>query len=216
MAIRVVLFDDNKKFRDSLAILIDGSTGFQVGAVFADATDVIKKIEESHPDVVLMDIEMPNVKGTDALRQIKAVYPKLNVLMQTVFEDDDLIFEAICNGASGYVLKNMPPTKLLEAISEAYSGGAPMSSIIAKKLLTLVKTRNEDAQKPESEKFHLTPRELDVLTHMVNGMSYKMIAAQCGISFETVRYHIKNIYEKLHVVTMTEAVVKAVKNNLIK
>lgn len=216
MDIRVVIIDDNKKFRESLKLLLDSSTGFEVTGIYEDAQDIIRKINESKPDVLLLDIEMPYINGNDALLQIKAEFPKLNVLMQTVFEDEDLVFKAICNGACGYVLKNMPPAKLLSAISEAHEGGAPFSSTIAKKVLNMIKTGQPISETLNSkEEFKLTPRETEVLGLMVNGLSYKMIAAECNISFETVRYHIKNIYEKLHVVTMTEAVAKALKSKII-
>jgi len=216
MDIRVVIIDDNKKFRESLKLLLDSSTGFEVTGIYEDAQDIIRKIKESKPDVLLLDIEMPYINGNDALLQIKAEFPKLNVLMQTVFEDEDLVFKAICNGACGYVLKNMPPAKLLSAISEAHEGGAPFSSTIAKKVLNMIKTGQPISETLNSkEEFKLTPRETEVLGLMVNGLSYKMIAAECNISFETVRYHIKNIYEKLHVVTMTEAVAKALKSKIV-
>lgn len=216
MDIRVVIIDDNKKFRESLKLLLDSSTGFEVTGIYEDAQDIIRKINESKPDVLLLDIEMPYINGNDALLQIKAEFPKLNVLMQTVFEDEDLVFKAICNGACGYVLKNMPPAKLLSAISEAHEGGAPFSSTIAKKVLNMIKTGQPISETQNSkEEFKLTPRETEVLGLMVNGLSYKMIAAECNISFETVRYHIKNIYEKLHVVTMTEAVAKALKSKIV-
>jgi len=216
MDIRVVIIDDNKKFRESLKLLLDSSTGFEVTGIYEDAQDIIRKINESKPDVLLLDIEMPYINGNDALLQIKAEFPKLNVLMQTVFEDEDLVFKAICNGACGYVLKNMPPAKLLSAISEAHEGGAPFSSTIAKKVLNMIKTGQPITETQNSkEEFKLTPRETEVLGLMVNGLSYKMIAAECNISFETVRYHIKNIYEKLHVVTMTEAVAKALKSKIV-
>lgn len=216
MDIRVVIIDDNKKFRESLKLLLDSSTGFEVTGIYEDAQNIIRKINESKPDVLLLDIEMPYINGNDALLQIKAEFPKLNVLMQTVFEDEDLVFKAICNGACGYVLKNMPPAKLLSAISEAHEGGAPFSSTIAKKVLNMIKTGQPITETQNSkEEFKLTPRETEVLGLMVNGLSYKMIAAECNISFETVRYHIKNIYEKLHVVTMTEAVAKALKSKIV-
>jgi len=213
MSIRVTIFEDNKKFRESISLLIDGTPGFMMAGAFADAKDVGDKISQTQPDVVLMDIEMPGVRGIEALHEIKKKFPKLNVLMQTVFEDDDKIFESICNGASGYILKNMPPAKMLESIIETYQGGAPMSPVIAKKVLQLVQKQNQPAEQRET--FNLTPREKEILTLMVSGLSYKMIAAKCSITFETVRSHIKNIYEKLHVATMTEAVAKAIKSNLV-
>jgi DNA-binding NarL/FixJ family response regulator len=214
MSIRITLFEDNKKFRESLSVLIDGSPGFMMASAYDNANDVITKVEQSKPDVVLMDIEMPGTNGIRALQDIKRKFPKLNVLMQTVFEDDDKIFESICFGASGYILKNIPPIRILEAIIETHQGGAPMSPVIAKKVLRLLQLQQQLPIRP-SETFDLTPREKEVLSLMVNGLSYKMIAAQCNISFETVRSHIKNIYEKLHVVTMTEAVAKAIRSNLV-
>ena len=214
MPINVIFFEDNKKYRESLSILIDGTPGFALVGAFADANDVVNKIAQFNPDVVLMDIEMPGMSGIEALNEIKEHYPKLNVLMQTVFEDDDKIFESICNGASGYILKNTPPAQLLESIADTYNGGAPMSPVIAKKVLQLLQSKGKPQEVSDNE-IALTPREREVLLHMVNGMSYKMIADKCDITFETVRSHIKNIYEKLHVATMTEAVAKAIRNNLV-
>lgn len=214
MPIRVTIFEDNKKYRESLAMLIDGSPGFTIAGAYSDADDVIFKIKESQPDVLLMDIEMPGKSGIEALLEIKINFPKLNVLMQTVFEDDDKVFDSICNGASGYVLKNTAPVRILDAIVETYQGGAPMSPVIAKKVLQLLQKSNRQPEPQPAENFDLTPREKEILSLMVTGMSYKMIAANRNITFETVRTHIKNIYEKLHVATMTEAVAKAIKSNL--
>lgn len=215
MAVRVAIFEDNRKFRESLSALIEGYPGFAVADAFADANEVIAKIEVCQPDVVLMDIEMPGTSGLEALRNIKKQFPGLNVLMQTVFDEEDKIFEAICNGASGYILKNTPPDRILDAINETYEGGAPMSPVIARKVLQLMQSRYAPAEEPVREDFKLTAREKEVLALMVEGLSYKMIADRCGISFETVRSHINNIYKKLHVATMAEAVVKAVKKNLV-
>lgn len=214
MSIRVAIFEDNRKFRKSLAVLISGSPGFELAGDFPNALDASAKIASSKPNVVLMDIEMPGMSGLEALREIKKQYPDLNVLIQTAFDDDDKIFEAIVQGASGYILKNSTPARMLDAIAETCQGGAPMSPVIAKKVLKLMQERNP-VDRSGNESIRLTPREKDVLAHMVKGLSYKMIADQCGISFETVRYHINNIYVKLHVGTMTEAVAKAIKQNLV-
>ncbi len=214
MPIRVTIFEDNKKYRESLSVLIDGSPGFTLAGAYPDANDAVTKIAESQPDVLLMDIEMPGTSGIKALVDIKKHFPKLNVLMETIFEDDDKIFDSICNGASGYVLKNTPPARILDAIVETYQGGAPMSPVIAKKVLQLVQRQNQNPEPKPTENFDLTPRETQILLLMVRGMSYKMIAAECEITFETVRTHIKSIYEKLHVATMTEAVAKAIKSNI--
>jgi len=214
MSVRVTIFEDNKKYRESLSILIDGSPGFSLAGAYEDGTNAVDKIKESQPDVILMDIEMPGVGGIDALVAIKKAYPKLNVLMQTVFEDDKVIFEAICSGASGYILKNTPPARILDAVMETYQGGAPMSPVIAKKVLQIIHLQKQQSLAIDKA-FSLTPREKEILTHMVNGMSYKMIADRCGITFETVRTHINSIYEKLHVATMTEAVAKAIKQKIV-
>ena len=216
MSIRVAIFEDSRKFRESLAILIGGTPGLLLAGAFADANSVEEDLRKSRADVVLMDIELPGTTGLDALKIIKERLPHLNVLMQTVFEDDDKVFQSICSGASGYILKNTPPSRILESIVEAHEGGAPMTPLIAKKVLRLLQLQQQIAPpKPPEKLFSLTPREQEVLQLMVQGLSYKMIAAHCQISFETVRSHIRNIYAKLHVATMTEAVAKAIKSGIV-
>lgn len=218
MPIRVAVFDDNKKILDSLSALIDGSPGFVMAGAYADATKAVTQVALCHPDVVLMDIDMPHISGIEAVRLLKASFPKLAIMMQTVFEDDDKIFQSICNGASGYMLKNTPPSKMMEAIEEVYQGGSPMSPPIARKVLSMMQeqqaaTSSGEVLNPEDTALSL--REKEVLALMVKGLSYKMIAAQCEISFETVRTHIRHIYEKLHVASMTEAVAKAIRQKLV-
>lgn len=217
MSIRVAIFDDNKKILDSLSVLIDGSPGLVVSGTFLDASDAVDKISRSQPDVVLMDIDMPGTSGIDAVKEIKKAFPRLAIMMQTVFEDDDKVFQSICNGASGYILKNTPPAKILDAIVEVYQGGSPMSPPIARKVLMLLQQKNTEPviEKEKEDTIQLTQREKEVLTFMVKGLSYKMIGAQCNISFETVRTHIRHIYEKLHVATMTEAVAKAIQQKIV-
>jgi len=217
MAIRVTIFDDNKRLLDSLSVLIDGSPGFQIANTFVDCTDLEKKVKISEPDVILMDIEMPGISGIEAVKIVKKHFPKINVMMQTAFENDENVFAAICAGASGYILKNTPPSRILECIVEVYQGGSPMSPSVARKVLGFLQQ-----PKPSGETinhldvdFNLSPREKEILTCLVKGMSYKMIAENCNISYETVRSHMKNIYEKLHVVSMTEAVAKAINLKLV-
>ena len=162
-----------------------------------------------------MDIEMPGMTGIEAATKIKKEFPQIQVLMQTVFEDDDRVFDSICAGASGYILKNFLSTKLIESIKELQFGGSPMSPSIARKVLTKMQQIPEHVIPGESPDYHLTKREKEVLACMVNGLSYKMIADQLSISYETVRSHIKKVYEKLHVASLTEMVAKAIHQRIV-
>jgi len=217
MAIRISIFEDNVRLLDSLVVLLEGSPGFQMVGAFPDCSDLERKIEESQPDVILMDIELPGMTGIEAVKIVKQHFPKINVMMQTAFDNDENIFEAICAGASGYILKNTPPSKILESIVEVNQGGSPMSPSVARKVLGFMQKSVEGEKKSEPvENYNLSVREKDVLSCLVKGMSYKMIADHCNISYETVRSHMKNIYEKLHVASMTEAVAKAINQKLVK
>jgi len=217
MAIRVTIFDDNKRLLDSLSVLIDGSPGFQMANTFANCDDLETKVETSQPDVILMDIEMPGINGIEAVKIVKQHFPKINVLMQTAFENDENVFAAICAGASGYILKNTPPAKILESIVEVYQGGSPMSPSVARKVLGFLQQPKaaEKITEPTLVDYNLSVREKEVLSCLVKGMSYKMIAENCSISYETVRSHMKNIYDKLHVASMTEAVAKAINQKIV-
>jgi DNA-binding NarL/FixJ family response regulator len=210
--IRVSIFEDNKALRESLGFIIQHTDGFFLSGVSGDAKNLEKKIVEQDPDVILMDIQMPGISGIEAVGIIHNKFPHLKVIMQTVFEDDDKIFNAICNGASGYILKSTSHEKYLEAIVEAYNGGAPLTPSIAIKVLNQFKTKEQIVEKSHED---LSAREKDVLHCLVKGFSYKMIAAECNISYETVRFHMKNIYAKLHVASMTEAVSKAIRNKIV-
>ena len=210
--IRVVIFDDNTQLRDTMFKLIDNSEGFTCSGAFGNCHDVLAKIEATQPDVILMDIQMPVISGIEAVKIIKQHFPKIKILMQTVFEDDDKIFQSICNGAEGYVLKNKPVEEILESIKEIHEGGAPMSPAIALKVIRMFK-RNLSADADDS--FSLSIREKEILKCLVEGMSYKMIADNCFITLETVGGHIKNIYRKLQVHSKSEAVVKAIKGKIV-
>lgn len=213
MKIRVAIFDDNPKRRDGLQLLIDAMDNMECVGMFNDCRDVLKNIETTKPDVVLMDIDMPHVNGVEGVKKIRQSYPDLKILMQTVFEDNDKILAAICAGADGYLLKQESPIKLIDAISEVLQGGAPMTPAIAKKVLTLVTS----PQKSESKQtFNLTNRELDVLKLLAKGYSYKMIGNECNISYSTVNSHVSSIYEKMQVQSATGAVSIALKEGLIK
>jgi len=178
---------------------------------FENCNDVIHQVEEFKPDVVLMDIDMPGVNGIEGLKLIRKHSPQVMVVMQTVFEEEENIFEAIRNGAHGYFLKKTSPSKLIDGIRDVLEGGAPMTASVAKKVLELFK-QQPSVQK--SVRFDLTERELEILSHLVKGMSYKMIADTCGITFHTVNSHCKKIYEKLHVHSATEAVAKAIDHRI--
>ena len=215
MSLRIAIFDDNKNIRDSIKMLLQTEPEFEVVGVYCHVLDVIEDIRESQPDVVLMDIEMPGMTGIEAVKLIKQGFPQIQVLMQTVFEDDDRVFDSICAGASGYILKNHINTKLLESIREVQYGGSPMSPSIARKVLSKMQQIPQFVKPEEAPDYHLTAREKEVLLCIVNGLAYKMIADQLNISYETVRSHVKKIYEKLHVASLTEAVAKAINQRIV-
>ena len=210
--IRVIVFEDNNSLRNGLFQLVEGSDGFTCVGAFPDASNLLKNIDETKPDVVLMDIEMPGMNGIEAVKILHDKKPELKILMQTIFEENEKIFQSICAGASGYILKNTTPARILEAIKETFEGGAPMSPSIATKVLKMVKVQNVTSK---NISFNLTEREKEVLSCLVKGMSYKLIADACFISIDTVRGHIRNIYEKLHVHSKSEAVAKAIKKNIV-
>ena len=212
MNIRVVIFEDNKSLRLGLYQLINGSDGFSCAGAFEDCLDLIKNIEDTKPDVVLMDIEMPEINGIEAVRMLKEKFPELKILMQTIFEDSEKIFQSILAGASGYILKTTSPTRILDFIKETYEGGAPMSPSVATKVMKMVVQQSPFVK---INSFNLSEREKEILSCLVNGMSYKLIADACFISIDTVRGHIRNIYEKLHVHSKGEAVAKAIKSNIV-
>lgn len=217
MAIRVTIFDDNTRLLDSLSVLIEGSPGFELAGAFSSALNISEKVAQSQPDVILMDIEMPEMNGIEAVGEVKRHFPKMNVMMQTAFENDENVFAAICAGASGYILKDTPPARILDHIVDVYQGGSPMSPSVARKVLGLLQQQSTTPKSNEEnpENYGLSHREKEVLSCLVKGLSYKMIADTCHISYETVRSHMKKIYEKLHVVSMTEAVAKAINQKLV-
>ncbi len=209
--IRILIYEDNPQLREGLCMLINGSDGYEVLAAYRNCSNVISELEAWKPDVILMDIDMPGVNGIEGLRLIRQKDTAVKVLMLTVFDDNRNVFESLKAGASGYVLKKTPPAKLLEYIGEAASGGAPMTASIATQVLKMF----SDIQNVVHADYNLSEREKQVLQFLVNGYSYKMIAAEMFISIDTVRSHIKKIYEKLHVNSKSEAVAKAFKDRLI-
>lgn len=203
--IKILIYEDNPQLREGLSMLINGSDGFEVLAAYKNCNDVIAEVEAWKPDVILMDIDMPGVNGIEGLKLIRKVNNEVKILMLTVFDDTKNVFESLKAGASGYLLKKTPPAKLLEYISEAASGGAPMSASIATQVLKMFSEIND----PVRADYNLSEREKQVLQYLVNGYSYKMIASEMFIAIDTVRSHIKKIYDKLHVNSKSEAVAKA-------
>jgi DNA-binding NarL/FixJ family response regulator len=212
MSIKVAIFEDNRNLREGLFQLIDGSDGFHCVGAFPNCDRLIQNLKESKPDVVLMDIEMPGLSGIEAIKILKENFPEVKVLMETIFEDNNKIFDSICNGAEGYILKNTPPALILSAIKEIYEGGAPMTPSVASKVLKMFKKNSSSTTKEELD---LTEREKEILKSLVEGMSYKMIAATYFISIDTVSGHIKNIYKKLQVHSKSEAVAKAIRGRIV-
>lgn len=209
---RIVIFDDNIKRRESLEMLIDLSDDMICVGSFPDCSNVLNNIDKSEPDLVLMDIDMPNVNGIEGVTIIRTKYPNLKILMQTVFEDDEKLFACIRAGADGYILKKTQPLELLDAIDEALEGGAPMTPSIARQVLRFV---GSTENKQKSEDFKLTARETEILSLLVQGLSYKMIASRCFVSLPTVNSHVQHIYEKLQVNSAVEAVTKAIGNKIV-
>lgn len=215
MSLRIAIFDDNKNIRESISMLLKTVKEFQVVGSFSHVLDCVEDVAECRPDVVLMDIEMPGMTGIEAVQKLKKEFPHIQVLMQTVFEDDDRVFDSICAGASGYILKNHLNTRLVESIQELQFGGSPMSPSIARKVLNKMQSVQQIIKPEQAPDYNLTPREKDVLACIVEGLSYKMIADKLFISYETVRSHVKKIYEKLHVASLTEVVAKAINQRIV-
>ena len=204
MELGILIYEDNAFMRDSISQMIRNAEGFECKGAYENCARVEQQVTDAIPDVVLMDIEMPDVDGLEGLRVIRRINPTVHVIMLTVFDDNDRIISAIQSGASGYLLKNTPPDKILESIVDVVNGGAPMTPSIARKVLQLFPRSTTNTQ----ELNKLTSREKQVLQLLERGNSYKMISAEIGISIETVRTFIKRIYEKLQVHSATEAVAK--------
>jgi DNA-binding NarL/FixJ family response regulator len=202
--IRVAIIEDTDEIREGLGVLINGSEGFRCIASYATAEAALRDLPRQNPDVVLMDINLPGMSGIECTRAMKARCPTVPVMMLTIYENDDQIFESLKAGASGYILKKTPPAKLLESIQELHSGGSPMSSQIARKVVSAFQLMAPSSRETEN----LSKREQEILSYLARGYRYKEIADALFISVETVRTHLRNIYEKLHVRSRAEAVLK--------
>jgi len=210
-AVEVVIYEDNNDMRGGLEQLIQRTPGFELLGAYPDCMAVESQVKKLQPDVILMDIDMPGINGIQAVKMIRYFNIDVQILMLTVFDTNDKIFEALCAGASGYLLKKTAPSKIIDAINDVHSGGAPMTPEIAKKVLShfsLQPLKNEGA-------YNLTKREKDILFCLTQGYSYKMIGAQLEISIDTVRFYIKQIYLKLQVNSAPEAVAKALSEHIV-
>lgn len=209
--INLLIYEDNPPMREGLTMLIDGTEGFHVLGAFKNCSNIAFEVGSYKPDVILMDIDMPGVNGLEGLKIVRQINTEVSILMLTVFDDNKNIFEALMNGANGYILKKTPPAKLLEYIQEASTGGAPMNASVAAQVLKMF----SQISLPADNDYHLSAREKQVLQFLVKGYSYKMISAEMFIAMDTVRSHIKKIYEKLHVNSKSEAVAKAFRDKLV-
>jgi two-component system, NarL family, response regulator LiaR len=209
--IRVNIYEDQSEIRELLIETVRSSSDLLLVSAYPNAKEILENTRKDKPEVILMDIQMPGISGIEAVQLVKRQYPHIQICMQTVFEDNEKIFAAICSGASGYILKDSTPEKYINAIIDTYQGGSPMTPSIARKVLTMFLNQNSKV----SDFAELTTGEKNVLELLVKGLSYKMIAADLGVSFPTVNFHLKNIYKKLHVNSATEAISKALVNNLV-
>jgi len=211
--INVALVEDNHTIREGLAALINGTAGYKCIGSYYDCETFLAELEKINPDVVLMDIALPGISGIEGVKIAMEKKQDLSVLMLTIYEDSDKVFDALCAGACGYLVKNTPPSRLLEAIKEVSEGGSPMSSRIARQVINTFKKDNISAK--EKSGYNLSTREKEVLNLLAEGSNYQGIANDLFISLDTVRHHIRNIYKKLHVHSRSEAVAKAIRKKLI-
>jgi DNA-binding NarL/FixJ family response regulator len=205
---RIIIYEDNHKLRRSLCMLLDGLEDYDVVGNFANCSHLMHEMKKGEPDIVVMDIDMPGINGIQAVRKIKEFNPDIYIMMYTVFEDDDKIFDSLCAGANGYILKKSSPLKFIESLNELRNGGSPLTPSVARKVL-------EKMSQSQHISYGLSVREKDILKLLVQGYTYKKIASSCHISLDTVRSHVRNIYTKLHVNCGREAVAKALKERII-
>jgi len=212
--VKVLIVEDNDNIRLGLKMLIDGTDGYSITGVYSDCESMFKEVEKIEPDVVLMDIDLPGMSGIEGIKRLNTIFPDIRIMVLTIYEEKDTVFKALCAGACGYMVKKTPPAQLLEAIQDAYEGGAPMSSHIARKVVDFFQDKGRMNVEVDND-IDLTPREKEVLTGLVDGNNYKAIADKLFISVETVRFHFRNIYKKLHVHSKSEAVAAAIKKGLV-
>ena len=210
--IRVAIVEDRREIRDSLGILIGGTEGFHCLGLFRTMEEALPAILRDPPDVVLLDIGLPGMSGIEGARLLKERHPGLAILTLTIYDDDERVFEALCAGACGYLLKNTPPSRLLEALREAVQGGAPMSPQVARKVVAVFR----QIRPPEQTDYDLTPHEARLLKLLVEGHNYKTAARELGVTVNTISFHMRRVYEKLQVHSKSEAVAKALRSGLVR
>lgn len=209
--LRVVIIEDLREIRESLAALISGTAGFRCVASYGMMETALARIAGDRPDIILTDLGLPGISGIEGIEKLRIIFPETPIIALTIYDNDEQIFNALCNGANGYLLKNTPPVRLLESLQEAAGGGSPMSPAIAARVVRLFR----EFRPPESADYHLTPQETELLKLLIEGHHKKTAAREMGISFHTVSFHLKNIYDKLQVHSKTEAVAKALREKLV-
>lgn len=210
-AIKVAIIEDHREYREYLAALIGGSEGFRCTGSFGSVEEAVRKIPLDVPDIVLTDIGLPGKNGIEGIRIFKEKYPQMLLLVETIHEDDERIFDALCAGASGYLLKKTQPQRIIEGLRDAFRGGSPVSPEIARRVIKIF----QEIRPPERVDYNLTPHEIRLLKLFVEGHNYKTAAAELRVTTSTINFHLQKIYEKLQVHSKTEAVAKALRNRLI-
>jgi DNA-binding NarL/FixJ family response regulator len=210
--IKAAIVEDHREIREALAALISGTEGYRCTGSFRSMEEALEKIRQDVPNIVLCDIGLPGMSGIEGIRILKERYPNLLLLMLSVYDDDERIFDALCAGACGYLLKRTPPVRLLESLSEAVTGGAPMSPEVASRVIRLFR----EIQPPERCDYELTPHETRLLKLLVEGHNYTTAAAKLRVSYNTIKFHMRHIYEKMQVHSKSEAVSKALQNRLVE
>jgi DNA-binding NarL/FixJ family response regulator len=209
--IKVAIVEDRRQIREALSMLINGTDGFRCTGSYRTMEEALDRIKGELPEIVLADIGLPGMSGIEGIRILKERYPDLLLMMLTVYDDDERIFDALCAGACGYLLKRTSPARLIESLKEAVEGGAPMSPEVARRVVALFR----DIRPPERADYQLTPHELRLLKLLVEGHNYKTAAAELNVSFHTIHFHVRNIYDKLQVHSKSEAVSKALRDRII-
>jgi len=209
--VKVAIVEDQREIRECLALLVNGTDGYTCSGSYRSVAEAMEKIPRQVPDVLLSDIGLPGMSGIDGVRRLKELCPNLLVLMLTVYDDDERIFDAMCAGACGYLLKKTPPARLIASLQEAVDGGAPMSPEVARRVIALFR----EIRPPDRADYHLTPHETRLLKLFVEGHNYKTAAVELKVSVNTINFHVRSIYDKLQVHSRSEAVAKALLNRLV-